>query len=114
MSAFIAKGLKTILHKSPNDIIILTALRTPITRAHKGGLKDTFPEELLGHILSATKTRLERSGLDLTTITKGKPLIQDIIMGTVLMELGGAKSGRLAALDAGSVAWCGFGLGMAD
>ncbi|KAH9818612.1 Thiolase, N-terminal domain-containing protein [Melampsora americana] len=97
-------GLNKILQKSPNDIVILTALRTPIGRAYKGSLKDTFPEELLAHVLSSTKARLEQDlGLDLKPQSEihQKPIIEDITVGTVLMELGGAKSGRLAALHAG-------------
>lgn len=100
----IRSGLNKILQKSPNDVVILTALRTPIGRAYKGGLKDTYPEELLAHVLSATKSRLEKEfGLDFKTQleTNQKPIIEDIAVGTVLMELGGAKSGRLAALHAG-------------
>jgi hypothetical protein len=31
-------------HKSPEDIVIVSALRTAITRARKGALKDTLPE----------------------------------------------------------------------
>lgn len=30
--------------KSPEDVVVVSALRTPITRARKGGLKDTLPE----------------------------------------------------------------------
>lgn len=51
---------------------------------------------MLSHVLRATKERLEAQGLD---VNGGA--VQDIHTGTVLMELGGAKSGRLAALDAG-------------
>ena len=47
-------------------------------------------------ILSSTRERLEAQGLDV----KGGA-VEDIATGTVLMELGGAKSGRLAALHAG-------------
>ncbi|EGG00276.1 uncharacterized protein MELLADRAFT_67960 [Melampsora larici-populina 98AG31] len=100
----VRSGLKKVLQKSPNDIVILTALRTPIGRAYKGALKDTYPEELLAHVLSATKSRLENEfKLDFKTDLESnqKPLIEDIAVGTVLMELGGAKSGRLAALHAG-------------
>jgi hypothetical protein len=49
-------------------------------------------------VLSATRVELEKQGLD---VKGGK--VEDIATGTVLMELGGAKSGRLAALHAGSV-----------
>ena len=55
-----------------------------------------LPTELLAHVLKATRERLEAQGLDV----KGGA-VQDIAVGTVLMELGGAKSGRLASLDAG-------------
>ena len=53
-----------------------------------------YPEELLAFVLQKTRERLEKRGVDIK-------LIQDICTGTVLMELGGAKSGRLAALHAG-------------
>lgn len=55
-----------------------------------------YPEELLSHVLKSTRERLESQGLDV----KGGA-VQDIVAGTVLMELGGAKSGRLASLHAG-------------
>lgn len=61
-------------------------------------MQDMYPEELLAHVLKATKERLEAQGLD---VNGGA--VQDIHTGTVLMELGGAKSGRLASLHAGLV-----------
>lgn len=73
----------------------VTSLRTPIGK-FRGGFKDMYPEELLSHVLKSTKERLEAQGLD---VDGGA--VQDIHVGTVLMELGGAKSGRLASLDAG-------------
>ena len=54
MASPIPRGIKQVLQKSPNDIVILSSLRTPITRAKKGGLKDAYPEELLSHVLRAT------------------------------------------------------------
>jgi acetyl-CoA acyltransferase 1 len=30
--------------KSPEDVVIVSALRSAITRARKGGFKDTLPE----------------------------------------------------------------------
>jgi len=76
-------------------VVLITALRTPFAR-FKGGFKDTYPEELLAKILEATRKKLESQGLD---VSQG--VVEDIKVGTVLMELGGAKSGRLAALHAG-------------
>lgn len=48
--AFVQKGIKNILQKNPNDVVILSALRTPVTRAKKGGLRDTYDHELLGAV----------------------------------------------------------------
>jgi acetyl-CoA acyltransferase 1 len=47
-------------------------------------------------VLKSTRERLEAMGVD---VQGGA--VEDIHAGTVLMELGGAKSGRLASLDAG-------------
>lgn len=48
--AFVQKGLKNILQKTPNDVVILSALRTPVTRAKKGGLRDAYDHEMLGAV----------------------------------------------------------------
>lgn len=48
--AFIQKGIKNILQKNPNDVVILSALRTPVTRAKKGGLRDAYDHEMLGAV----------------------------------------------------------------
>ncbi|EFP83789.1 acetyl-CoA acyltransferase [Puccinia graminis f. sp. tritici CRL 75-36-700-3] len=87
-------GLSAVTRKSPSDVVIITALRTAIARSGKGSFKDSYPEELLSHVLDASRQRLE--GM---SVRAGQ--VQDIAVGTVLMELGGAKSGRLAALHAG-------------
>lgn len=50
--AFVQKGLKNILQKNPNDVVILSALRTPVTRAKKGGLRDAYDHEMLGAVRS--------------------------------------------------------------
>ncbi|EQL00919.1 Thiolase [Ophiocordyceps sinensis CO18] len=68
----VPKGLSAVLAKAPTDVVILSALRTPICRAYKGQLKDAYPEELLaagrvnpdggaialGHPLGATGARM--------------------------------------------------------
>jgi len=87
MSGPIRKGLKEILRKDPSDIVILSSLRTPITRAYKGGLKNTYPEELLATVLKATLAA--NPNLD-------PAVIQDVGVGVVLSELGGSKAGRMA------------------
>ncbi|PWN45117.1 thiolase [Ceraceosorus guamensis] len=86
-------GLSSILKKRPDDVVFTTALRTPVARMGKG-FKHAYPEELLAFVLQKTRERLEAQGVDIK-------VIEDICTGTVLAELGGAKSGRLAALHAG-------------
>lgn len=88
-----SSALQNILKKRADDVVFTTALRTPIAR-YKKGFKDAYPEELLAHVLQRTRERLESQGIDIN-------VIEDVCTGTVLMELGGAKSGRLAALHAG-------------
>lgn len=92
MSAPIPRGLKQVLQKSPSDIVILSSKRTAVTRAKKGGFKDAYPEELLGHVLKATLAA--NPNLD-------PALIDDVAIGSVLQELGGAKAGRMAQIHAG-------------
>ncbi|RJE27359.1 3-ketoacyl-coa thiolase [Aspergillus sclerotialis] len=88
----IPRGLRQVLQKSPSDIVILSSLRTPVTRAKKGGFKDSYPEELLANVLKAT----------LEANPKLDPaLIEDVSIGSVLQELGGAKAGRMAQIHAG-------------
>ncbi|KAI9145407.1 Thiolase, N-terminal domain-containing protein [Paraphysoderma sedebokerense] len=80
-----------ILAKNADDVVIVSALRTPITRARKGGLKDTHQEEMLAAVLKAT---IERTGLN-------PALVQDIQVGNVLPPGGGATVARMSALYAG-------------
>ncbi|PNS18546.1 Acetyl-CoA acetyltransferase [Sphaceloma murrayae] len=89
---FIQRGLKNILSKQPNDVVFLSALRTPVTRAKKGGFKDAYDHELLASVLRATLAA--NPNLDPSKI-------QDIMIGTVLSELGGSKAGRMAACHVG-------------
>jgi len=77
--------------KSPDDVVIVCALRTPITRARRGPFKDTPAEELLAAVFKAV---LER--------TKIAPsIVEDIAVGNVLPPSGGATAARMAALYAG-------------
>lgn len=59
--------------KSPNDIVIVSALRTPIGKARKGAFKDTTPDDLLKAVFDAT---LEK--------TKINPaVLGDVVVGNV-------------------------------
>lgn len=89
--ADIPRGRDSILSKSPDDIVITCALRTPFTKGGKGGLKDTPAADLLVH---AFKSLIARSKLD-------PSLVEDIAVGSVLPPGGGATEFRGAALVAG-------------
>ena len=91
-ASILPRGTKNILKKSPNDIVFLSALRTPVTRSKKGPFKDAQDHELLASVLRATLAA--NPNLD-------PKLINDIQIGTVLSELGGSKAGRMAACHVG-------------
>ncbi|KAK3712927.1 hypothetical protein LTR37_008812 [Vermiconidia calcicola] len=92
MAGFIQKGTKNILQKQPHDVVFLSAFRTPVTKAKKGGFKDAYDHELLAHVLKATLAA--NPNLDPSRI-------KDVQIGTVLSELGGHKAGRMAACHVG-------------
>jgi hypothetical protein len=46
--------------KSPDDVVIISAIRTPICKSKKGGLKDTHWTDLLATVLKAV---IEKSGV---------------------------------------------------
>ncbi|KAG0277935.1 3-ketoacyl-CoA thiolase with broad chain length specificity [Linnemannia exigua] len=77
--------------KSPEDVVIVDAVRTPMTRGKKGGFKDTVPEDLLAAVLIAIK---DRNKID-------PAIVDDICVGNVLQAAGGATVSRMAALYAG-------------
>jgi acetyl-CoA acyltransferase 1 len=84
-------GKGKLLAKNDNDVVIVSAVRTAITKAKKGGFKDTRPEEILTAVLRAAYTKV---GLD-------PSLIEDISVGNVLPPGGGAGGARMAAFAAG-------------
>lgn len=86
-----ARGLKEILTKSPTDVVILSSLRTPVTRAYKGGFRNAYDHELLSHVLKATLA---------ANPNLPPERIQDVAVGVVLAELGGSKAARMAQLHA--------------
>lgn len=81
-------GKAALLAQNPNDVVIVAACRTPITRARKGGLKDTCPEELLKIVFEDV---VKRAGVD-------KNLVEEIQVGNVLPPGGGATMARMAQL----------------
>lgn len=70
---------------SDDDIVVVCALRTPVTRAKKGLLRDTPPDSLLASVLEPIFSRLPRG-----------VAVDDIVVGNVLAQ----KSGIFARLGA--------------
>ncbi|GAA6064380.1 hypothetical protein JCM10212_000489 [Sporobolomyces blumeae] len=91
ISHLTAQGKDALVAQTPDDVVICAAVRTPITRAKKGGLKDTCPEELLVNVFQGV---VDRSGID-------KNLVEEIQVGNVLPPGGGATVARMAQLAAG-------------
>ena len=84
-------NLTKLTPKSPDDIVICGAVRTPLTKAKRGGLKDTPPEILVSTVLKAI--------LDRTKIDPKK--IDDIIFGNVAQSGAGVFTSRMAQFLAG-------------
>lgn len=89
--ADIPRGRESILSKSPSDIVVTCALRTPLTKGGKGGFKDTAAADLLAHTL---RSLISRSKID-------PALVEDVAVGSVLPPGGGATEFRAASLVAG-------------
>ncbi|KAG8626474.1 hypothetical protein KVT40_005419 [Elsinoe batatas] len=89
--ADLAPNRNAVLSKSPDDVVVTAALRTPLTKGGKGGFKDTAAGDLLHGAFVAL---LERSKVD-------PSLVEDIAVGSVLPPGGGATEFRAAALAAG-------------
>lgn len=85
----IAQIANQVNEKSSEDVVIVRALRTPLTRARKGAFKDTHAEFLLAAVLKEIVT-----GFD-------PKLVDDIQVGNVLPAAGGATVARMAQLYAG-------------
>ncbi|KAF9043883.1 thiolase, partial [Panaeolus papilionaceus] len=84
-------GKAALYEKHPDDVVIVSAVRSAITKGKKGGFKDTRPEVILSHVLRASYTKIN---LD-------PKLIEDISVGNVLPPAGGASAARMAALHSG-------------
>ncbi|KAH7377913.1 Thiolase, N-terminal domain-containing protein [Phaeosphaeria sp. MPI-PUGE-AT-0046c] len=83
-------ALSAITTKNPDDVVITLALRTPLTKAHKGGMKDT---KLDGIMVKTLKAVIKQSNLD-------PALVEDICCGNV-SDAKAAYYVRAAMLAAG-------------
>ncbi|KAK3239462.1 hypothetical protein CYMTET_50612 [Cymbomonas tetramitiformis] len=75
----------------PEDVVIVSALRTPITKAKRGGLRNVPAHALLTTVLQAT---LKNSGVPAQDIS-------DVVVGTALGDSQRAAQCRIAMFLAG-------------
>lgn len=83
-------GLAAITTKNPDDIVITLAFRTPLTKAFKGGFKDTPLDGIVFKILQQV---VARANID-------PALVEDICLGNV-SDAKAAYYNRAAMLGAG-------------
>ena len=77
---------------SPNDCVILSAVRTPVGRAHKGFFKDTRADDLAA---AAMREALARSGVP-------GAAVDDVVLGCAMPEADqGMNVARIASFAAG-------------
>jgi len=75
------------------DVVIIDALRTPFTRAHKGALRNTRPDTLAAEVIKALLVRNPK-------IDPAK--VEDVILGCAMPEAEqGMNVARIAAILAG-------------
>jgi len=77
--------------KSPDDVVVVDAVRTAIGRAKKGVFKDTHPGDLLATVLKAV---VDRTGIK-------HDQVGDIVVGNVSGQGGFASQARMAMFLAG-------------
>ncbi|KAH6676984.1 3-ketoacyl-CoA thiolase [Plectosphaerella plurivora] len=103
-----SRAKASLLAKNPNDVVITLAIRTPLTKAKKGLLKDTQLEGLLVPLLQTT---VQKSGL-------APELVEEIVLGNVLhkdapyvLRASGLAAGFPATTAVSHVSrWCSSGL----
>ncbi|KAI9349254.1 Thiolase, N-terminal domain-containing protein [Zopfochytrium polystomum] len=77
--------------KSPDDVVIIAAYRSPLCKGGKGAFNETHPEYIMAETF---KGLIAKTGID-------PAIVQDIQVGNVLMPGAGVTTARMAALYAG-------------
>lgn len=81
----------SLTQKNPDDVVIVAAYRSALTKGGKGGFKDVGSDFILHGLLKAV---IEKTGIDVN-------LIEDVAVGNVLNKGAGSTEHRGAALAAG-------------
>lgn len=82
---------QALLQKNPDDVVIVAAYRTAMTKGGRGSFKDVGSDWILTKFLEAF---LKKTGVD-------PSLIEDVAVGNVLNRAAGASEHRGACLAAG-------------
>lgn len=91
-----SKAFGTPGSKSDDDVVIVSALRTPIGKARKGAFKDNTPDDLLTYVLKAT--------MEKTNVPKN--ILGDCVVGNVQMPGAYSLPARTAQMRAGLPVEC--------
>lgn len=86
-----SSAVDKISQKHPDDVVIIAAYRTALTRGGKGGFKNSESAEILAGLL---KGLVEKTGID-------PAAINEVAVGNVLQPGAGAIEHRAAAIAAG-------------
>ncbi|KAK7208595.1 peroxisomal 3-oxoacyl-CoA thiolase [Myxozyma melibiosi] len=86
-----ASAVSKLLEKHPDDVVIVGAYRSALTKGGKGGFKDTTAADILTAVL---KGLIERTGVD-------PKYLGDVCVGNVLAPGSGVTEHRAACLAAG-------------
>ena len=85
----ITNNINNINIKEENIAYIIDGIRTPITKAFKGGLSKYGPEVLLSELLTQIISRN-------SFIKENQKIIDEIIIGNALQDIGGFVNSRVA------------------
>jgi len=84
-------NVESALNCRDDDVVIVSACRTAVGRARKGGFKDTNPTDLLATVLRGVISRVQFPASK----------VDDVVVGNVLLPGAGATQARMAMLLAG-------------
>lgn len=92
LSGQLSPNTKQAIHeKNPDDVVIVSAYRTALTKGGRGGFKDVGSDYILAKFLEKF---IAKSGVDVN-------LVEDVAVGNVLNRAAGASEHRGACLAAG-------------
>ncbi|KAG6826602.1 hypothetical protein H0H92_015187 [Tricholoma furcatifolium] len=95
-----SSGQKALDRKSPDDVVITMAIRSPLCKAKKGGFRDARTDELMLEMYKVGSTAASLPPISIAHSGIDPSLVGDICVGTVLTP-DAMYAARAAALAAG-------------